>query len=349
MHTTITARQGEELVIRVETTPSETDRAFKDGLDSFVVQYNLFDAEGETAREKIISVFGEENAQDAIFSAAVNFLVPFALHEQNILPLSTYNIEAESELKEGEPFVFSMTVLPRPQYELTSYEPVEVTIPAVGSVSESDIDQQIEMLAHQFAHMSQPNASEEELIVPEITDGWVQEHFQSSEIISVAALREQMRQASEQELAARSEQMKMDAIMQAWFPRFSDEISEKMLDAMTEELFETFQSQLAQEGVVFEDFLAQQNMSEDDIRSSLAAQAKDQLIQGFILDAIYRHENLSIDLSDLKAAVHGIAPGREEETLEALEKSGRAFLLRESASRLKAAAWLLNSSHIEEV
>lgn len=349
MHTAIIQREGEELVVRVETLPGETTRAFNDGLEAFIVQYNLSDAQGDTAREKIISVFGEENAQDAIFSAVVNYLVPFALHEQNILPLSTYNIEAQSELVDGEPFVFTMTVLPRPSYELTSYDAVEVQVPRVGEVSEADIDQQMEMLAHQFAHMSQPNASEEELSVPEITDEWVKDHFQMSEINSVAALREQMRLVSQQELEARSEEMKMQAIMQAWFPRFTDEISQKMLDAMTEELFETFQSQLAQENTTLDDFLSEQNLTEEDVRASLAAQAKDQLIQGFILDAIYKHENLSIDLSDLMAAVRGIAPGREEETLEALEKSGRSFLLRESASRLKAAGWLLKTSIVKEV
>lgn len=349
MHTAITQRQGEELVVHVETLPSETAQAFKDGLDAFIVQYNLSDAQGETAKDKILSVFGEENAQDAVFSAVVNYLVPFALHEQNILPLSTYNIEAESELKDGEAFSFSMTVLPRPSFELSSYEPVEVQVPRVGEVSESDIDQQLQMLAHQFAHMSQPDAAEKELDVPEITDEWVKNHFQMSDIDSVEALREQLRIVSQQELAARSDEMKMEAIMQAWFPRFTGEVSQKMLDAMTEELFETFQSQLAQENTTLEDFLSEQHMTEENVRSSLMAQANNQLIQGFILDAVFKHENLSLELPDLMAAVRGIAPGREEETLDALEKSGRSFLLRESASRLKAAGWLLKSSTIKEV
>ena len=41
------------------------------------------------------------------------------------------------------------------------------------------------------------------------------------------------------------------------------------------------------------------------------------------------------------AAMRNIAPGREEETFEAMQKSGRSTLLKEGASRMKAASWIM--------
>ena len=39
-----------------------------------------------------------------------------------------------------------------------------------------------------------------------------------------------------------------------------------------------------------------------------------------------------------------IAPGKEEETFELMQKSGRAFLLKQSAERMKAAEWIMDNT-----
>ena len=158
-------------------------------------------------------------------------------------------------------------------------------------------------------------------------------------IATVAELRDRFRATSEEELENRYAQAKMAAAMDEYAKRFEGEISEKMIEVMTQD--ETFLAQLSQEGITLDAFFAQQHLTEEEVRANLATQAKMQLLQGFILDAIFRHEALKLEPSDMIAAMRNIAPGREEETFEAMQKSGRSTLLKEGASRMKAAGWIM--------
>ena len=39
-----------------------------------------------------------------------------------------------------------------------------------------------------------------------------------------------------------------------------------------------------------------------------------------------------------------MAPGKEEDTFDAMQKSGRGFLLKQAAQRMKAAEWILDNT-----
>lgn len=330
----------EEIRLFIAADGEEMSRAYTDGLDAFLFQFNLGEAPGETAEEKITAALGEEEAQGAIYSAVINYLVPFALEEYGVLPLATYGIESEDSPVAGEPFMFQMTVLPKPEYELTSYDTLTIEMEPCLSVSESDIDDQIKMLVGQFtAEKEGADAA-----VPEVTDEWVAANLQPMGILTVEELRERFRSTSEEELQSRYEQAKMAAAMERYADRFDGDISKTMLSAMVQELYETFLAQLAGEGMTFEQFSASQGMSEEDVRDTLAQQAENQLIQGFILDAIFRHEGLKLETADLSLALRNMAPGHEDETFDAMEKSGRVFLLKEAASRMKAASWIMENT-----
>ena len=341
------AEDGEELRLRVSADAEDVERAFCDGLDAFVVQYGLSEVEGEDSRAKIVAAMGDD-ADEAIYSAVVNYLVPFALSEADLTPLSTYGIESDEAPQPGEAFAFEMTVIPKPDFELSSYEKVLVAIDEAPEVTESDIDEQVAMLVRQVAASGVPGADapivEGTPEAPKVTDAWVAEHLAADGLSTVDELRERFRAASREELASRYEQAKMAAAMEQYATRFTGQISQKMIDAMTQELFETFVAQLAAEGTSFADFSAQQGMSEDDVRATLAAQAEAQLTQGFILEAIFRHEQLTLEPSDIAATLRNMAPGNEDATLEALRKTGRTFLLKEAASRMKAASWIMENT-----
>lgn len=346
----IISRNGEEVRVRVEADAQEMDKAFTDGLDAFVVQNNLDSLAGETSMEKLQNALSEDEAKQAIYTAVMNYLVPFAISEFGQAPLATYGIESDETPETGKPYTFEMTILEKPHYELTDYEPLTVKIDPKPSVQEEDIDQQLQMLASQMVASQQnidPNSPEVEL--PEITDEWVAQNLKDSDIHTVSELRQRLHATSEEELATRYEQAKMAAAMEAYRDRFTGTVSKKMLDAMTQELYETFLAELASEGMTFEDFAGQHDFTEDTVRASLSKQAENQLIQGFILDAIFDHEALVLEPSDLIAVMRNIAPGREEETLEAMRKSGRSFLLRQSAARMKAVNWIMqNTTFVSE-
>lgn len=339
------SRDGEEIQFRVSVSADEMSNAFTDGLDAFVLQYNLGQLEGDTSLDKLLNAFEKDEAQQAIYSAVINYLVPFAISEFGEAPLATYGIESEDAPESGKPFAFTMMMLVRPEYRLSSYEPAKVEIEAKPEVQDEDLEEQMRMLARQMAAAQQNvDASSSDLVTPEVTDDWVKENLADMNISTVAELRERFRQTSEEELATRYEQAKMAAAMEEYASRFDGHVSEKMLSAMTQELYETFLAELASEGMDFKTFSVQQNLTEDDVRATLSAQAENQLIQGFILDAIFEHEELKLEATDLARALRNMAPGREEDTFEAIQKSGREFLLKQGASRMKAAEWIMENT-----
>ena len=258
------------------------------------------------------------------------------------MPVSTYGIESDETPEPDKMFSFDMTVLVKPEFELSSYKPVKVEIEPKPEVNEADIDEQISMLVRQFSAAQQGvQPDDDSLQVPEVTDEWVADNMSPMGIATVAELRDRFRATSEEELENRYAQAKMAAAMDEYAKRFEGEISEKMIEVMTQELYETFLAQLSQEGITLDAFFAQQHLTEEEVRANLATQAKMQLLQGFILDAIFRHEALKLEPGDMIAAMRNIAPGREEEAFEAMQKSGRSTLLKEGASRMKAAGWIM--------
>ena len=60
----------------------------------------------------------------------------------------------------------------------------------------------------------------------------------------------------------------------------------------------------------------------------------------------FRHEGLELEVDDLKHALTAMAPGQEEEVFDQLQNAGRAFLLKEGASRMKAANWAMDNAKI---
>ena len=333
---------GEEVRLRVSASAAEMSKAFTDGLDAFVVQYQMDQLEGDSSLEKINNALGEEDGKAAVYNAVINYLVPFALEKQGTMPVSTYGIESDETPEPDKMFSFDMTVLVKPEFELSSYKPVKVEIEPKPEVNEAEIDEQISMLVRQFSAAQQGvQPDDASLQVPEVTDKWVADNMSPMGIATVAELRDRFRATSEEELENRYAQAKMAAAMDEYAKRFEGEISEKMIEVMTQELYETFLAQLSQEGITLDAFFAQQHLTEEEVRANLATQAKMQLLQGFILDAIFRHEALKLEPSDMIAAMRNIAPGREEETFEAMQKSGRSTLLKEGASRMKAAGWIM--------
>ena len=338
---------GDEVELSITASPEEVDKAFTDGLDVFINQFQLGGLEGETSLQKIYNAMSPEEARDAVSSAVISYLIPFALDQANVIPMASSDVNAEADPVEGKEFTFNVTVLAKPEFELSNYDPVEVSVLAPLDVTEQDIDLQIHMLASQFATVKvDPETGEEETIIPEVTDEWVETNLKGMGVTNVEDLRAQFRATSEKVKEEQLESAKANAVMAAWAQRFDGEVSPKMVDAMTTDMLEGFKMELAQQGKTLMDFMLEQKTDEKQIRASLAAQAEAQLINGFVLDAIFRHEDLEVTVEDLKHTLTAMAPGQEEDVLDQMQTAGRAFLLKEGASRMKAANWALDNATI---
>lgn len=180
----------------------------------FIDQFQLRSLEGETALQKIYNAMSPEEARDAVSSAVISYLIPFALDQENIIPMTSSSVDAESDPVEGKEFTFNVTILPKPEFELTSYDPVEVSVLAPLDVTEQDIDMQMHMLASQFATVKvDPETGEEETIIPEVTDEWVETNLKGMGVTTVEELRKQFRATSEKVKEEQLDSAKANAVM----------------------------------------------------------------------------------------------------------------------------------------
>lgn len=128
--------------------------------------------------------------------------------------MTSSSVDAESDPVEGKEFTFNVTILPKPEFELTSYDPVEVTVLAPLDVTEQDIDMQMHMLASQFATVKvDPETGEEETIIPEVTDEWVETNLKGMGVTTVEELRKQFRATSEKVKEEQLDSAKANAVM----------------------------------------------------------------------------------------------------------------------------------------
>ena len=88
---------------------------------------------------------------------------------------------------------------------------------------------------------------------------------------------------------------------------------------------------------------------EQQLGMMLMLQTREMLVQGFALDAVFRHEHLTLNDHDIEAACRSMNPqANPKQTRQQFEQSGRGFALRESAERLKANQWALEHAVIKE-
>ncbi len=181
-----------------------------------------------------------------------------------------------------------------------------------------------------------------------ITDEWVQENLSEMGIKSVVELRESFRRQASNVLGDQFEQFFMAAVMEQYSKRLEGEISESMQAAVAEDLWQSLVSQLEQQGKSIEYYLAEQELTEDEVRETFRGQAYAQLLQGFVLDAIYAHEDIKVEMPDLMKLLHQMAPGGEEEYFNMMQETKRTFLLMEGAERAKALEWIHDNIKVAE-
>lgn len=102
---------------------------------------------------------GADAVRTTVTEDLVNEVYPQALEENNIVPLQRPDYQYELELVEDhKPFNFTATVQVKPEYELSSYEPVEVEVPT-SEATDEEIDAQIEELRNYYHDFKDANAN----------------------------------------------------------------------------------------------------------------------------------------------------------------------------------------------
>lgn len=361
----------------------------------------------------------------------LEFLVPFALSQENIFTSSAVEAYTEQPIKVGKALSFVAYVTPKPRFALSSYDPIDLIVPAnTEEATEDEVDRQLALLVRNIREQkattdqsgcvekgssiifsiaafdgegsplecltsenmkyivgrnlmppgfdegligakvgesktirvkgpvsdASGSVSEMEVVCdihvkellestkPIIDDAWIAANIEGAS--DWDSLRTVVKRQIEDIKSLEYENMKRSAAADELGKRLIGTIPDDVYEYARADLTEGYQESLARQGLTTNQFFSQRNMDKQQFLLTLMVEARQRLRQGFSLDALADHLNLSIEKADIDEAFRRIAPVHTEEVRKHFESTGRMYLIREAALRNKANDWLLETARI---
>lgn len=420
----VTERKLSDGHIRLEAaaSPAEVNHAFTVAQHLVLQDLGVRVPAGKTAQEAAQEKLGIRDLDSMAAPKAAAYLVPFAIDKRNIMPAYMPTEPPAGSIQRGKPFEFSVTVLPKPTYELEDYSPVSITLPST-EVPDEVVDEQMQQLAE--AHASfvsveshpvgkddcmllamdatqdgkplpalrtegrtyimgmqlMPDEFEQNLLgmqagdtrtfsvdvpaeegkpgepieftvtvkelqekkVPVIDDAWVKEHLPM--LPNAQAVRDNIRETLHQQAGQQLEQMKLQAAAVEIAKRFKGRIPDAIHEATQKAVVENARMAAQMQGMTFEQ-LVEQTGGQQGFFMMVALQARETLVQGYALDAVFRHEKLKVTDADVMETCRSINPQNPQAACREMEDNGRGFALREACERYVANKWLAAHANV---
>lgn len=341
-------------LITVETTGEETDAAIRAGVPQFLDRVHASQlGEDEGLREGLAKRFGEERTDQALSDAVMNYLLPLALRDLGLEPACSPVPVGEPTPREGEPFAFQANVYVLPEMELSDYEtPVSVTVER-SYTTESEVDQQLMALAAHFSTLERSELTGNEVrSMPAIDDEWVATVYPVPGINTVEELRAQLRHRLDVYKESDFENRKVNAAVAALSARLEGQAPQEIVDIIAKDMIADVEEEvLAEQGKVLDTVLKEQKIKREDFDRAMYDRARDSVLEGLTMDAVFRHEGMAITDDDIEDAIRRISgnAGDEAAVLQAqssLREMGRTPELVEVARRLKAGQWIADHAQV---
>ncbi len=410
-------------------TVDEVNRALQEAQIGFAQQMGLRPERDKTVSQLAEEKMGIKNLDSVVEPQAIEALVPFAIDKKNLIPAYPPKPQAKTPLRRGQEFAFTLTVALKPDYELSSYDPVTITVPPF-EVNEKAVDERIAQLADNYAEYVaddphpvekgdsckvslecyengeklaglstegrtyttgqgfMPDGFDENIIgmkpgetksftfegpgidddgnevtetvectatvieiqkkvLPDINDEWVKKYMPMYK--DAASLRgsmlDEMSKQSKQQYDDYQRQLAAGELGR----RFQGRIDDPVYESMQQNLMNNLRQELQRQNMTYEQFVEQQG-GQQQFSMMMMMQTREMLVQGYALDALFRHEKMVLNDEDIEAACKAINPqANPKQTRQQMEQSGRGFALRETAERLKANQWLLDHAVVNVV
>lgn len=380
---------------------------------------------GKAPRKVLEQNFGgHESVYAQITTDAVNDVAPRAVDQEDIIVISDTDFDELGIFEDGKPFTFSFAAETKPVVELSSVEPVAITMPP-SEVTDAEIDAQITALQdyyYSFDNVDDRAAQEGDFamvalectandekveglnspsrmielgggtlpesltgqivgmeigetkefdfdagddaefaylegapvhakvtlselrakVVPELDD----EFAQQVGFDTMDELREELSGQIAQAKFSQLPDLKERRCVGALAERVEGDIPESYIQYCREDILRDFFNNLTEQGVSFDQFLQQRNITADDFQKDLDEQAKENATQGLALDALAAALELEVTEEDIdkEFAVVDDPQG----TRKMWEEQGRMAFLREALLRTKAVNWLIDNADVTE-
>ena len=139
-------QDGKSIQFEVTATASEVGKALDERQAVFCYQLGIVPRPGETFAQTVKEIMGIKDLDAVVAPQVMEYLVPFAIEKRGITPAFTPKAQANGNPKRGESFRFNLEVTPKQAYELSSYDPIVLTVPPVPSGKEQ-VDAEIARIA----------------------------------------------------------------------------------------------------------------------------------------------------------------------------------------------------------
>lgn len=411
----------------VVATAQEVNNALHAAHVGFANAMGLQPQQGKTVAQVAEEKMGIKNLDSIVEQSAIDALIPLALDKKNMIPSFPPTAQPKSAFKRDREFNFQLEVTPKPDYELSSYDPVEITIEPF-SFDESLIDKQIDEMAENYtAYVTadpkpiekgdscliamkcfengkelkglttdgrtyvagqgyMPEGFDAEILgmqpgetkqftfegpgldddfneitqvidatvtikeiqkpqKPTIDDAWIATNMPMYK--GLEDLRRDIGRNIERQQREGYNTYLLQAVASELGRRFQGSIADEVYENMRNQLLNNMRAELKQQNKTWEEFV-EENGGEQQLGMMMMLQTREMLVQGFALDAVFRHEHLTLNDHDIEAACRSMNPqANPKQTRQQFEQSGRGFALRESAERLKANQWALDHAIIK--
>ena len=182
-------------------------------------------------------------------------------------------------------------------------------------------------------------------VVPVVDDEWVRKNLPMYE--NLADMREKIGAEIDEDRRKYYEDYKRNMAASELAKRFKGTIPDAIYEGSMSETRENMRQQVARSGMKWEDFV-EQNGGQEQVNMMLMVEMRQNLVNGFALDAYYRHESLVYDESDLNEVCFQMNPQNPRAARQSMERNGFGYALRESAERLRACKRLVETAEIIE-
>lgn len=180
-------------------------------------------------------------------------------------------------------------------------------------------------------------------VVPVINDEWIKSNMPLYK--DYDDMRAKIGDEVNKERRKYYEDYKRNTAAAALAKRFDGRIADEIYEGSLRDEQRNLRQQVAASGMTWEQFL-EQNGGEQQVSMMMMVSMRQNLSQGYALDAYYRHHNLSYTDDDLNEACFQLNPRDPARVRRQMEKNGLGYALREAAERLRACKHLVETAEI---
>ena len=183
----------------------------------------------------------------------------------------------------------------------------------------------------------------QELVQEELSDEWVARYLPMYK--DLADLRSSVSRAVNHRNLVEYENYKRTLAAAELSKRFVGTIPDEVYEATYDSSLRKLKSQLSARGIAFDDYVLQQG-GKQQFKMLFMVQVRQTIMQGYALDALYRHLGLKYSNEDIRGVCESVNPQNPFSVKERMERSGNGYALEEAAQRFCASNWLVDHSTV---